>query len=108
DGEVLHVPPPSLAQMIDPMVQLTHHPAPHLHTLIKYVTGPDFPTGGIVPGAKGLKKAFDTGKGPIIIRSKTAIEKIRGGREQIVITEIPYDVNKSNLVSKIHDIRINK
>ena len=107
-GYATDIPPHNLGEIIDATVLLIDYPEAHLKTLMKYVKGPDFPTGGIVQGAKGLKKAFDTGKGRIIIRSKTEIEKIRGGREQIVITEIPYDVNKSNLVSKIHDIRINK
>src|SRR5699024_7888032 len=107
-GYATDIPPHNVGEIIDATVHLIHYTEAHLKTLMKYVKGPDLPTGGIVQGAKGLKKAFDTGKVRIIIRSKTEIEKIRGGREQIVITEIPYDVNKSNLVSKIHDIRINK
>ena len=107
-GYATDIPPHNLGEIIDATVHLIDYPEAHLKTLMKYVKGPDFPTGGIVQGTKGLKKAFDTGKGRIVIRSKTEIEKMRGGREQIVITEIPYDVNKSNLVSKIHDIRINK
>ncbi|SHE79789.1 topoisomerase-4 subunit A [Atopostipes suicloacalis DSM 15692] len=107
-GYATDIPPHNLGEIIDATVHLIDHPEAHLKTLMKYVKGPDFPTGGIVQGAKGLKKAFDTGRGRIVIRSKTEIEKMRGGREQIVITEIPYDVNKSSLVSKIHDIRINK
>lgn len=107
-GYATDIPPHNLGEIIDATVHLIDHPEAHLKTLMNYVKGPDFPTGGIVQGAKGLKKAFDTGKGRIVIRSKTEIETMRGGREQIVITEIPYDVNKSNLVSKLHDIRINK
>lgn len=107
-GYATDIPPHNLGEIIDATVHLIDHPEARLKTLMNYVKGPDFPTGGIVQGAKGLKKAFDTGKGRIVIRSKTEIEKMRGGREQIIITEIPYDVNKSNLVSKMHDIRINK
>ncbi|HLR92745.1 MAG TPA: DNA topoisomerase (ATP-hydrolyzing), partial [Atopostipes sp.] len=107
-GYATDIPPHNLGEVIDAAVHLIDYPEARLKTLMKYVKGPDFPTGGIVQGAKGLKKAFETGKGRIVIRSKTEIEKMRGGREQIVITEIPYDVNKSTLVSKIHDIRINK
>jgi len=107
-GYATDIPPHNLGEIIDATVHLIDYPEARLKTLMNYVKGPDFPTGGIVQGAKGLKKAFDTGKGRIIIRSKTEIEKMRGGREQIVITEIPYDVNKSTLVSKMHDIRINK
>src|SRR5699024_9610520 len=107
-GYATDIPPHNLGEIIDATVHLIDYPEAHLKTLMKYVKGPDFPTGGIVQGAKGLKKAFDTGKGRIIIRSKTEIEKIRGGREQIVITEIHYDVNKSNIVSQLNGNRINK
>ena len=65
------------------------------------VKGPDFPTGGIIQGIDGIKKAYETGKGKIIVRSKTEMEAIRGGKQQIVITEIPYEVNKATLVKKM-------
>ena len=107
-GYATDIPPHNLGEIIDATIHLIEKPEANLKDLMKFVKGPDFPTGGIVQGVKGLKKAFDTGRGRIIIRSKADIEKMRGGREQIVITEIPYDVNKSNLVSKLHDIRINK
>ena len=70
------------------------------------IKGPDFPTGGIIQGIDGIKKAYETGKGKIIIRSKAEIEKIKGGKEQIVITEIPYEVNKANLVKKMDELRV--
>lgn len=63
--------------------------------------GPDFPTGGIIQGIDGIKKAYETGKGKIIVRAKAAVESIKGGKEQIVITELPYEVNKANLVKKL-------
>ena len=72
------------------------------------IKGPDFPTGGIIQGVDGIKKAYETGKGKIIIRSKATIETIKGGKEQIVITEIPYEVNKANLVKKIDELRYDK
>ena len=69
--------------------------------LMKFVKGPDFPTGGIIQGIDGIKKAYETGKGKIIVRGKADIETVRGGKQQIVITEIPYEVNKANLVKKM-------
>jgi topoisomerase-4 subunit A len=107
-GYATDIPTHNLSEVIDATVHLINHPDATLKQLMKHVKGPDFPTGGIVQGAKGLEKAYKTGRGRIIIRSKTAIEKMRGGREQIVISEIPYEVNKGNLVRKMHDIRINK
>ena len=72
------------------------------------IKGPDFPTGGIIQGVDGIKKAYETGKGKIMIRGKAEIETIRGGRQQIVITEIPYEVNKANLVKKMDEFRIER
>ncbi len=107
-GYATDIPPHNLEEVIDATIHLINNPEATLKDLMKFVQGPDFPTGGIVQGAKGLEKAYKTGRGRVVIRSKTEIEKMRGGREQIVISEIPYEVNKGNLVSKMHDIRINK
>lgn len=107
-GYATDIPPHNLAEVIDATIHLLKHPNARLETLMDYIQGPDFPTGGIMQGTKGLKKAYKTGKGKIIVRGKTMIESIRGGKEQIVITEIPYEVNKSKLVRKIDDIRIQK
>jgi topoisomerase-4 subunit A len=107
-GYATDIPPHNLGEVIDATVHLIKHPNASLKTLMKHVKGPDFPTGGIVQGKKGLESAYKTGRGRVVIRAKADIEKMRGGREQIVITEIPYDVNKATLVSKMHDIRINK
>ncbi len=107
-GYATDIPPHNLGEVIDATIHLINHPDATLKDLMKYVKGPDFPTGGIVQGKSGLIKAYETGRGRIINRSKTSIEKMRGGREQIVVTEIPYDVNKSNLVQKMNDIRLMK
>lgn len=107
-GYATDIPPHNLAEVIDATIELIKKPKASLKDLMKHVKGPDFPTGGIVQGEKGLEKAYKTGRGRVIIRSKTKIEKMRSGREQIIITEIPYDVNKSNLVRKIDDVRIMK
>src|SRR5699024_8313974 len=78
-----------------------------LAELMKHLKGPDFPTGAIVQGLSGLKEAYRTGRGRVVVRSKAAIEKIRGGKERIVISEIPYEVNKAQLVKKMDEIRFN-
>ena len=75
---------------------------------MQVIKGPDFPTGGIIQGVDGIRKAYETGKGKIIIRGKAEVESVRGGREQIVITEIPFEVNKANLVKKMDEYRIDK
>src|SRR5699024_7952138 len=76
--------------------------------LMNVIKGPDFPTGGIIQGVDGIKKAYKSGKGRIIVRGKAKIEEMRGNRQQIVIDEIPYDVNKANMVKKIDELRIDK
>ena len=81
------------------------NPAATVDELMTVIKGPDFPTGGIIQGVDGIKKAYETGKGKIVVRSKTEIETIKGGKQQIVITEIPYEVNKANLVKKIDELR---
>jgi len=73
--------------------------------LMTVIKGPDFPTGAIIQGTDGIKTAYETGKGRFIIRAKTAIEPLKGGKSQIVITEIPYDVNKANMVKKMEEVR---
>ena len=107
-GYATDIPPHNLGEVIDATIHLIDKPNATYKDLMKFVKGPDFPTGGIVQGAKGLQKAFKSGKGRIIVRAETEIETLRGGREQIVITEIPYEVNKSVLYRRMHDIRINK
>lgn len=75
---------------------------------MEYIPGPDFPTGGILQGKAEIKKAYETGKGKVILRSKTSIEPLKGGKQQIVIHEIPYEVNKAVLVKKMDEIRLSK
>src|SRR5690606_22346978 len=95
-------------EVIDGVIYRIQHPASTVDDLMQFIKAPDFPTGGIIQGKEGVRKAYKTGKGKIIVRAKAEIEKIRGGREQIVITEIPYDVNKSQLVKKIDEIRLER
>ena len=94
--------------MIDGTVYLVDHPNASLEKLNEFIKGPDFPTGGILQGQKELKNAYEKGKGRVVLRSKAAIEDIKGGRQQIVITELPYEVNKAVLVKKMDEMRLNK
>ncbi|WP_315037710.1 DNA topoisomerase IV subunit A [uncultured Enterococcus sp.] len=107
-GYATEIPTHNLGEIIDGTVYLIDHPQASLDQLIKYIPGPDFPTGGILQGKEEIKKAYETGKGKVILRSKTKIEDIKGGKQQIVINEIPYEVNKANLVKKMDEIRLNK
>ncbi len=107
-GYATDIPPHNLTEVIEAVIHRMTHKTCSLDDLLQFIQGPDFPTGAIVQGKSEIKKAYETGKGRIIVRSKTEIETIRGGREQIVITEVPYEVNKANLVKKIDDLRIDK
>lgn len=107
-GYATEIPTHNLGEIIDGTVYLIDHPQASLDQLMKYIPGPDFPTGGILQGKEEVKKAYETGKGKVILRSKTKIEDIKGGKQQIVINEIPYEVNKANLVKKMDEIRLNK
>lgn len=107
-GYATDIPPHNLGEVIDGVIYRIQHPASTVDDLMQFIKAPDFPTGGIIQGKEGVRKAYKTGKGKIIVRAKAEIEKIRGGREQIVITEIPYDVNKSQLVKKIDEIRLER
>lgn len=107
-GYATEIPPHHLGEIIDGVIMRMDHPDCTVDDLMKVIKGPDFPTGGIVQGIGGIKKAYETGKGKIVIRGKTEIETIRGGRKQIVVTEIPFDVNKANLVKRIEEFRVEK
>ena len=107
-GYATDIPPHNLGEIIDAVIFKMNRKRCKLDDLLKFVKGPDFPTGGIIQGEAEIKKAYATGKGRIIVRSQAKIEPIRGGREQIVVTEIPYEINKANLVKKIDDLRIDK
>ena len=107
-GYATDIPPHNLGEIIDAVIHRMNHKQCQLDDLLTYVKGPDFPTGAIIQGVQEIKKAYATGKGRIVVRSKAQIEGIRGGRDQIVVTEIPYEVNKANLVKKIDDLRIDK
>ncbi len=106
-GYATDIPPHNLAEVIDAAVYMIDHPTAKVDKLMEFLPGPDFPTGAIIQGRDEIKKAYETGKGRVVVRSKTEIEKLKGGKEQIIITEIPYEINKANLVKKIDDVRVN-
>ncbi|WP_366920258.1 DNA topoisomerase IV subunit A [Streptococcus pneumoniae] len=106
-GYATDIPPHNLSEVIDAAVYMIDHPTAKIDKLMEFLPGPDFPTGAIIQGRDEIKKAYETGKGRVVVRSKTEIEKLKGGKEQIVITEIPYEINKANLVKKIDDVRVN-
>ena len=107
-GYATEIPTHNLGETVAATIHLLEHPQASLDDLMQFVKGPDFPTGGILQGLDGIKQAYQTGRGRSILRAKTEIEAIRGGKEQIVITEIPYEVNKSLLVKRIDELRLLK
>ena len=107
-GYATEIPPHNLGEVIDAVIYLMDHPDANLEALMKFVPGPDFPTGGILQGVDGIKEAYETGRGRVVLRSKTAIEEMRSQREQIVVTELPYEVNKALLVKRIDELRLMK
>ncbi|MGX7013885.1 DNA topoisomerase IV subunit A [Vagococcus silagei] len=107
-GYATEIPTHNLGEIIDGTIHLIDNPNASLDKLMTYIPGPDFPTGGILQGKKELKKAYETGKGKVNVRSVTAIEPLKAGREQIVVTELPYEVNKANLVKKIDELRLSR
>jgi topoisomerase-4 subunit A len=107
-GFATEIPPHNLREVIDACIAVMDKPDITLEELMGIVKGPDFPTGGIIMGEDGIRGAYQTGKGRFYLRSKTAIEDMRGGRQQIVITEIPYQVVKSRLVTAMENIRLEK
>ncbi len=106
-GYATNIPPHNLGEVIDAVIYRIQFPDSSVEELMEYVQGPDFPTGGIVQGKQGIIDAFTTGRGKIMVRSKTEIVQAKTC-QQIIITEIPYEVVKSNMVKKIDDVRLNK
>ncbi len=106
-GYATNIPPHNLEEVLDACIYRLKHPQCTLDELMQFVKGPDFPTGGIVQGAEGIRQAFAQGRGRIIVRSRVRIEEGRS-LKQIIVYEIPYEVVKSNMVRKIDEIRLNK
>ena len=103
-GMATNIPPHNLREVIDAAVLLSEKPDATLKEVMKFVPGPDFPTVGYITGRDGIEQAYRTGRGSFIMRAKAAIEQVGKDRENIVITEIPYQVNKSRLVERIAEL----
>jgi DNA gyrase subunit A len=103
-GMATNIPPHNLREACDALIALIDNPAIGLGAIMEIMPGPDFPTGGIILGRGGIRSAYETGRGSIVIRGKTNIESMRGDREAIVVTEIPYQVNKAAMIEKIADL----
>ncbi|EHS57368.1 DNA gyrase subunit A [Paenibacillus sp. Aloe-11] len=107
-GFATEIPTHSLREVIDATIAVMEKPEIELEEIMTFIKGPDFPTGGLIMGGEGIKEAYRTGKGRIYIRSKTEIQSLRGGKQQLVITEIPYQIVKSRLVTAMENIRLEK
>jgi DNA gyrase subunit A len=103
-GMATNIPPHNLTEVIDALVTLIDRPDTTIEGLMKIVTGPDFPTAGYIYGTTGIREAYTTGRGTITLRAKAHSEKLRGGREAIIISELPYQVNKASLIEKISEL----
>jgi DNA gyrase subunit A len=103
-GMATNIPPHNLTEVVDGMVALADRPDTTIEQLMQIITGPDFPTAGYIYGTAGIHEAYTTGRGTITLRAKAHAEKLRGGREAIIITELPYQVNKASLIEKISEL----
>lgn len=103
-GMATNIPPHNLGETIDAVLALADNPAITTEELMTIIPGPDFPTGGLIMGRSGIRRAYETGRGSIIIRAKVEIEQTSNGRETIVVSELPYQVNKAKLIEKIAEL----
>jgi DNA gyrase subunit A len=103
-GMATNIPPHNLTEIINATIELVNNPHAGLAEVLKHVQGPDFPTGGFIYGRSGIPEAYRTGRGRFLMRAKCAIENISGGRQAIIVTEIPYQVNKMKLIERIADL----
>lgn len=107
-GMATSIPPHNLGELVDATIEMIDNPEATLDDLLKYVKGPDFPTGAVVYGGAPMKQAYQTGRGSVTIRAVAEIEETKKGRSQIVVTEMPYGVNKATLIEKIADLHKEK
>jgi len=103
-GMATNIPPHNLGELVDGIILLIDNPDATIEELIEVIPGPDLPTGGFIFGVDGIKESYTTGRGKIILRANAKIEQLKGGRESIIITEIPYQVNKVNLIQRIAEL----
>lgn len=103
-GMATNIPPHNLSEVVDGTIALIDDPEMSMADLMKHIKGPDFPTGALICGRAGIKQAFETGRGSVVMRAKTQIEEVRAGKHAIIITELPYQVNKANMIEHIADL----
>src|SRR5690606_19460227 len=103
-GMAANIPPHHLAEVVDPTIALTNDPELGIDGLMEYIPGPDFPTAGIINGTSGIVSAYHTGRGRVRMRARADVEVADNGRESIIVTEIPYQVNKARLIEKIAEL----
>jgi DNA gyrase subunit A len=103
-GMATNIPPHNLSEVVDGLVMLVDDPETSIEALMTMIPGPDFPTAGYIYGRGGIQEAYTTGRGIITLRAKAHVEKLRGGREAIIVTELPYQVNKASLIEKIGEL----
>src|SRR5439155_9944506 len=103
-GMATNIPPHNLSEVVDALVMLIENPEVSIEDLMTVIPGPDFPTRGFIYGRTGIREAYTTGRGIITLRAKAHVEKLRGGREAIIVTELPYQVNKATLIEKIGEL----
>ena len=107
-GMATNIPPHNLGEVIDACCAYIDDPNLSIDDLMQYMKGPDFPTGGLIIGSNGVRSAFHTGRGSVLMRARTHFEDIVNGRKAVVITEIPYQVNKSRMIERIAEIANDK
>ena len=107
-GMATNIPPHNLTEVVNAAIEMVNNPNAGLMEVLQHVQGPDFPTGGFIYGKSGIANAYRTGRGRFLMRAKAAIENISGGRNAIVVTEIPYQVNKAKLIERIADLVTDK
>jgi DNA gyrase subunit A len=107
-GMATNIPPHNLREVVDGLVMLIDDPTVSIERLMRAITGPDFPTAGYIYGVGGIRDAYQTGRGTLTLRAKAHVEKQRGGREALIVTELPYQVNKATLIEKISELRRDK
>lgn len=103
-GMATNIPPHQLGEVIDGLLALSHNPNITIEELMQYIKGPDFPTAGLILGKSGIRKAYETGKGSITLRARVQIEELAHGKHAIIVSEIPYQVNKAKLIEKIAEL----
>lgn len=103
-GMATNIPPHQLGEVIDGVLALSHNPDITIAELMEFIPGPDFPTAGLILGRSGIRRAYETGRGSIILRAKVEIEEKANGKQAIIVTELPYQVNKARLIEKIAEL----